>query len=1637
MADERVNITIDIDVKDLKQVLATSGALKGLDTASNKLSRTTDRLTGAMGANRITMHQNSKGVVSYTKQLSLLERVGGMFIKRARAIMLTTIAMVAEFGVSALTLASVNALFVVGQAVMKAYNVGMQALAGTVAAFGVAAIAAAAAFKEFQAAQYQYRYKDSKEVGTALDQSGFALRSLYKDATLASFGVQGLSAAFAAVNKQTAFTPATKAALKAMADFSQASGDPQKSLAAAANFIGLMQKNKKFTAEALEAAKQISPEFEKAFKKGGYKDITKFMEDLTSGKLASDAGVAGQANAVNQTLFAQFKQSLAEGLVELSDVGTRVLEPVKKAMNDIFQGLLRTFRRVSGDLVGFGQGPFLDSLVKFTYRIEDFTVMLFRKFLPATEGFWKRVTRIFDGLRIYFYEVRDALDKLRDGGSIVIKTFGKPIVEIFKQIGKSAKGIGELAKNNRENWEKFSDAITRFVKGFFDLSRGFRTAFDAALPFISMIVKFIGQLGTAVGGLLKLGAALPGVFGMFGGAAGTAGVMALAFKGRRAARYGTRKAAEKYGAGQIPISQEDAIYSGMRLSSLGTPQEPGLSPLSGSMPGATGSMATSAAADSMGLSNQLTEAVKEADTIAKLKPKKEKKSKDGGLPGIGDALKAKTINVYGDVVNVKRGGGKGKGGSDPQYPTGSQNPRVGINPGRMQGMLNPSNTISDVGVPFIPGGYGGMAVRQMANLEEAAHRDRMEAQGMQRLYNQRGFASATPLPPTIREKMQTRFSNAREKMYSLKADRMARQLGYAPTYRERATGLAKNKWSNTKSWFKDLPSVAKMGVQSAWYGNDAVTALGSAGGGGATGAMGAGGSMKASQMYAGGGLKGQMGRFFLGQSYKPNEPLGFRKTAGRMLGVRFADSNFGQGYAAAKENAALSGQKFSKFKGLKAGLSNSLSGGGIVASLLASQGISMLQNKGVVSEEAAPGMQLGASLMSVNPMLGFAVGAGMTAMTAKTKMGGVVSGAMSGAALGSMIAGPLGAAVGGLIGAGLGWVAANRNQAKIAKEGVKKIGDQFLFQIASSALAGVSTGSTTGARMQVDRFGSLAKTFTAANSKEERAKILAPYKDMLGKNQFDLMIGDNTGDAEKQFATTAANMKAALTPAFNQFDDVMKSLMLSTGKTGDEIMSLAMEKNVNLYDSTLKLSDITAKLGVGMVRTAQQFGQALRDVQVGSMSVFNNFKKNKEMKDAIQAAGETLRGGDTSVEAFADYLQKQADFLSYKNPNSPLLNIVTQLRAFGTGSNAGTGALFQKGGALSGVTMGTETKGLVGQMADEQIKGAAFESASQLGAMLTESGFQFADADLGRRNLEIQLQTLLKRATAGDQTAIQQIGLLEEDLKRGTALKGKSATEVATYLSTRLGGSVLTGEDARMAKQGNAPGYMGTSIVSSLAGDYEKFGKALNEEAQALRQGFLDAIEDGFFKAQGTPDWWNQQPEWWANGLKIEDGKIVPADDTRTPRGGRVGDTSVSKTLGRTMSRHNYFDGMLTGKRTITSAWRNYGLGSPSSDHVTGKAYDLTGQNLGQYASLIKSAGGFAEFHGAASTRHLHVVPPAAPTGDTSTAKVAMAANGTGGQMVSSDNITINVYETQDAQATAQAVAKKLLEMQRNWKQRS
>jgi hypothetical protein len=150
-----------------------------------------------------------------------------------------------------------------------------------------------------------------------------------------------------------------------------------------------------------------------------------------------------------------------------------------------------------------------------------------------------------------------------------------------------------------------------------------------------------------------------------------------------------------------------------------------------------------------------------------------------------------------------------------------------------------------------------------------------------------------------------------------------------------------------------------------------------------------------------------------------------------------------------------------------------------------------------------------------------------------------------------------------------------------------------------------------------------------------------------------------------------------------------------------------------------------------------------------------------------------------------------------------------------------------------------------------------------------------------------------------------------------------------------------------------------------------------------------------------------------------------------------MGDTDTPKVLGKTMRKHGMFDGAVPGKRTVTSSLRNFALGSNNSDHATGHAYDLVGDNLGKYSSLVNASGGFAEFHGTGGARHLHVVPPVGPMGDTSTSILAkMTGSIPSGGSSGGDTFNITVNESSTPQVTARAVANEILQIQRNVKQR-
>jgi hypothetical protein len=224
-------------------------------------------------------------------------------------------------------------------------------------------------------------------------------------------------------------------------------------------------------------------------------------------------------------------------------------------------------------------------------------------------------------------------------------------------------------------------------------------------------------------------------------------------------------------------------------------------------------------------------------------------------------------------------------------------------------------------------------------------------------------------------------------------------------------------------------------------------------------------------------------------------------------------------------------------------------------------------------------------------------------------------------------------------------------------------------------------------------------------------------------------------------------------------------------------------------------------------------------------------------------------------------------------------------------------------------------------------------------------------------------------------------------------------------------------------------GAIGLQQIASDKDMASSLGEIANmpDDLKAVFDGFISEYK-AFFTSEATT------PEWFTKAAFDE---LITGSDTSSPRGKGIGDTTSSR-LSQTLGRHSMMDSALVGKRTITSAYRTNGLGSPSSDHVMGRAYDLTGQNLGGYSKMVHANGGFAEFHGVNSNRHLHVVPGPG-VGDTMVPK-RMSSRGQGGTSANTNNnYTINVEAGPNA--TAEQIAtltmRKIKLMQDNQRQRS
>ena len=569
MADNEnvnINVRVDADLSDLnktqRRLAAFAAQAEAIDKRFGRLNNAFEKFNGYMGkAQQLTdkfggkfgdltdkiknynkaQDDANKKVRWWDRNVGKANRRMGKMARTLKGVfrMAMKLAAVETLGLLA-ALSSVNAMLAIGSGLSRAWASSVKAL-GVVAANAAASIAAAIAL--FTQAQRQFQAASaSGSYGGSFAASSRALRSMRSDANLAMFGVEALSGAFASASRNAKVTGATVTSIRGLADFAVMSGDMEKGLAATAQIVSLLQSGKNAQGEqVLAAAKDIGPEFEKAYKevlKSGKTTNAELLKMFASGDLAEAAGVAGTAQNVRGTLMGQIKSFITEFQNTFADFGQAFITPVQETFDRLQVIFRRTLLEISSNLYSFGTGNFVDAIIYAAEKISDFTVLLFNKYLPMTDQFIDNFTRKWRALTGWF---SDGLERFRNG----LRRFSEASREVNKFLGSVLGGIGRGLRDNfidLADWVvKNSDKFQKFGRdlgdAFYDVLRVFqkiRMAFLEASPAIMTVVNafmsFASVLGTVVqllGQMLGFLGALGGPGSMIGGVAGLGGTLAL------------------------------------------------------------------------------------------------------------------------------------------------------------------------------------------------------------------------------------------------------------------------------------------------------------------------------------------------------------------------------------------------------------------------------------------------------------------------------------------------------------------------------------------------------------------------------------------------------------------------------------------------------------------------------------------------------------------------------------------------------------------------------------------------------------------------------------------------------------------------------------------------------------------------------------------------------------------------------------------------------------------------------------------------------------------------------------------------------------------------------------------------------
>lgn len=1470
MADEKIVIKIDVDARTTA-IEKTTQAVKRLKRESGKFSSGKNDVNSYLkeSADRMDMFGNRANKMK--RHFDFLDKGAKMFGNALKKFVTMSIkGVVAEMALMGAAMLGIHALFVVGKGLAKAYSGAMQVLAGGAAAAAIALGTAAAAVREQQAAMYAYRGKGAKEFGSGLSQARVAMRALQMDASLAGLGVANLNKAYATMSK-TMSTPQINAStglFKALMDFGAAGQDPGAAAEKVGAVIAALSDKKKSLADVTAAAKAVGPEMQEALKKANVKTKDQLKQLLMSGELAQIGGVAGQFDAVNQTLIGQIKTffNLVKG--QFADFGLTFLEPAKVAMQKIFRIIQRDLGALTGIVSEFGAGSFMDGLVSAVDKISAGTVNLIQKYLPLAEGMGRRISNWWDNFQSGWRRMVDAMRPFIEGARVLEAAF-KPIWTAIKGGTENFFQFNDLLQENRSEVIEFGTRIGEIISAISDFSMKLKEAFFTALPIINDVLSGVKQIFNMLSGIMTIGSkgnmfgALLPIVGMF-----LAGRQMSATKG-----------------GFLPTNMNSMNVNAQTVNVGG----PGIGGPGNFSSGRIGTATTG---------RNLTQAELNRVNFGNI------------------------ANSAPNAAGVYSGGG------------------ATSSPGLFSRMLAPAQGplgTSQFARPGAGGGFAGFRARMRFDRSESRFGAGLfgnEKLGIKGINNSMGAKMGTAMA-------------------------LGMMSQYAPEEMRGALALG-----GTVGMFNPMAGLAVAGLGSA---------------------MKARGAGK-------GALAGMAGGAAMGSFFGP-----YGAAIGAGLGLLAGGIMGGVNEIKAKAKEA------------RQSIKNVM--GSIMVDIFRDRSIEYQDNmRAVAAGQNTKGRRgslegIAGSFMSRTADLN----ARATAALTKERFG----------------LGPVG------LGAGL----SGRNTG-IAKNRLSFTGfKNSALDVMNSNIMPMQMASAIGSAIMPDFLnlgalgGKLLPDFVGNTINKIPGNKM--FKSMLGLNvksdsrdrQEELLRDIFNNQSKYGLKMTEDELKKALKDpgnaltefqtqikergeAFQQLDDVnakrLDILEKMSGKSRPELEALAKEMGVNLYDATIKFDDMVTKLKLNMIRSAAEMQAANQDVLLGAASIFDVEIKKKKAEYAInektRIIADKAQAGTLGGEELMTYMQGiGADFTALYGGDS--------LKAFQAiqGLYGAGGTAFQKGGALEGQEKLFADNPLFQQFMGTAKSGLIDVGATQLGALINKSG-KVANIDAIKASL----------GKLSDQELFAQLGMLQQ----GAIPTMAGATDSAE----------------RRAAGGGMEGYLKT-----LGIDYAGLETVKKEEVDKLTdltdasKNFKDAVEEyksftkEFFGADGG------KPEWWSKDAMKE----IMKGDTSSPRGGRIGDSTSSR-LSQTMARHAAMNGQLTGTRSITSAYRTFGLGSPSSDHATGRAYDLTGQNLGAYSRLVHANGGFAEFHGRGGSRHLHVVPGPGPFGDTSTPSMYKAPAMVGATVSAgtTNNITINAAPGQSPEAIANAVMRKIDERNRNKEQR-